>query len=150
MAETAASYKRPESVLVLVYTDNGQVLLLQRRSPPDFWQSVTGSLEPAETPVQAAVREVREETGLTDITVIDCQRRNRFPIHPAWRHRYAPAIRENLEHVFRVALTAPCPIQMAQEHTDYRWLPRDEAIQRASSDTDRDALRDYVPASGAV
>ncbi len=39
-------YKRPVSVLVVIYAeDTKRVLMLQRRDDPDFWQSVTGSLE---------------------------------------------------------------------------------------------------------
>jgi dATP pyrophosphohydrolase len=37
-------YKRPESVLVVIHTATGEVLVLRRCQPPDFWQSVTGSL----------------------------------------------------------------------------------------------------------
>lgn len=40
------AYKRPVSVLVVIYAeDTKRVLMLQRRDDPDFWQSVTGSLE---------------------------------------------------------------------------------------------------------
>src|SRR3989344_4273789 len=57
-------FKRPESVLVVVYTRTGKVLLLKRADDPDFWQSVTGSLLWEETePQQAAVRELREGSG---------------------------------------------------------------------------------------
>jgi dATP pyrophosphohydrolase len=51
-------------VLVVVYTDDAQVLLLRRRSPFEFWQSVTGSLNDGEMPAEAAQRELLEETGL--------------------------------------------------------------------------------------
>ncbi|MGD8932832.1 MAG: NUDIX domain-containing protein, partial [Chromatiales bacterium] len=52
----ADTYKRPESVLVVVYTAGGEVLLLRRTRPRDFWQSVTGSLHWGESPRQAARR----------------------------------------------------------------------------------------------
>ena len=39
-------YKRPVSILVVIYAqDTKRVLMLQRRDDPDFWQSVTGSVE---------------------------------------------------------------------------------------------------------
>ncbi|VFS57708.1 Aspartate--tRNA ligase [Kluyvera cryocrescens] len=48
-------FKRPVSILVVIYAQDSQrVLMLQRRDDPDFWQSVTGSLEEGETASQAA------------------------------------------------------------------------------------------------
>ena len=58
-------YKLPVSVLVLVYTPDLHVLLLERADYPEHWQSVTGSQEEGETLEQTARRELREETGLT-------------------------------------------------------------------------------------
>lgn len=58
-------YKIPISVLVVIHTPDGQVLLLERADRPGFWQSVTGSLDASdEPPHRAAVRELLEETGL--------------------------------------------------------------------------------------
>ena len=58
-------FKRPESVLVVVTTRAGKVLLLRRADHPEFWQSITGSMEWGdEQPVEAAARELREETGI--------------------------------------------------------------------------------------
>jgi dATP pyrophosphohydrolase len=143
-------WKRPESVLVIVYTVTGEVLVLRRCWPADFWQSVTGSLEWQEVaPIQAARRELYEETGLGEgLTVVDCQVINRFPIQPAWQHRYGTA-RENTEHVFRVELPDRVPIRLqADEHSEYHWLSRADAAARVSSYTNRAAILRFVPASG--
>ena len=135
-------------MLVVVYTAGGDVLMLQRREPPDFWQSVTGSLEPGESAVDAATRELQEETGL-QLTVTDCHCINRFSIHPAWRARYAPDVSENTEHVFRVALPVPCEVTMnPDEHLAYRWVPAQQAARLASSSTNRDAIRAFVARPG--
>ena len=57
------TYKRPVSILVVIYAqDTKRVLMLQRRDDPDFWQSVTGSVEEGETAPQAAMREVRKRS----------------------------------------------------------------------------------------
>jgi 8-oxo-dGTP pyrophosphatase MutT (NUDIX family) len=57
-------FKIPVSVLVVVYTPELDVLLLNRADKPGFWQSVTGSQEAGESLEQTAVRELGEETGL--------------------------------------------------------------------------------------
>ena len=140
----SAGYKRPESVLVLVHTRGGKVLLLQRRSPPDYWQSVTGSLKDGESAIDAARRELHEETGL-QLEPVDCHRVNRFSIHPAWRARYAPAVRENTEHVFRAELPACRGVSLnPREHVAYRWLPAREAQGLATSSTNRAAIREFL------
>lgn len=146
------SFKRPESVLVLVHTVAGEVLLLRRRTPADFWQSVTGSLEWEETPGQAARRELREETGLNadDTIPADCHITNHYPILPAWRSRYAPDVTHNTEHVFSVVLPVCMAVRLdPREHLEYRWLGRDAALALASSHTDRDAILARVPAPAA-
>ncbi len=141
-------YKRPESVLIVIYTRHGEVLLLERGHPGGYWQSVTGSLEWGEAAVHAAVREVHEETGL-DVTtsLVDCGCSNRFIIAPAWRARYAPEVSENTEYVFRVEYSARPAIRMnPQEHQRFEWLPRSEALQRVSSSTNREAIARFVMA----
>jgi dATP pyrophosphohydrolase len=140
----AATFKRPESVLVVVHTRNDQALMLHRVAPSRFWQSVTGSLEPDETPMDAALREIAEETGLAvcRADIVDWRLRNRFPIPARWAQRYAPGTVANTEHVFSLCLEAPCPVSIdPAEHDDLRWMPIAEAIRLAWSWTNRDLLR---------
>ena len=132
-------------MLVVVYTTAADVLMLQRREPANYWQSVTGSLEWGEAPEAAAVRELFEETGL-QLPVTDCRQSTTFPIHPAWRARYAADVTTNLEHVFRVECTGqPAIILDDSEHSGYRWLNRDAAAKLAGSRTNRDAILEQVP-----
>ncbi len=148
MGNCINTFKRPESVLVLVYTVAGEVLMLRRRQPDNFWQSVTGSLEGSETPEQAARRELLEETGLAvSAGLVDCKKTNRFPIRPAWRRRYAADVSHNTEHVFRLALTERLAIHIdLAEHLEYQWLDRESAVALASSYTNREAILAWVPA----
>jgi dATP pyrophosphohydrolase len=129
-------------VLVVVATRAGEVLLLRRVRPPDFWQSVTGSLGWGEFPRQAALRELREETGLeAGGALTDLRHVAVFPIVPPWRERYAPAERYNREHWFALWLGSRRLIRRnPMEHAEYRWLPWSEAARLATSWTNRDAI----------
>jgi dATP pyrophosphohydrolase len=137
----SAGYKRPESILVVIYTAEGQVLLLNRTRPHGFWQSVTGSLERDELPCQTAAREVYEETGIKTDKIRDCQQQNTFTIRPEWRDRYAPQVTENIEHVFTLQLDTPVDIQLnPEEHSEYRWLPYKQAAEQVFSWSNRDVI----------
>ena len=139
-------YRRPESILVVIYTTGAQVLLLRRRQPANFWQSVTGALEWGEHTRHAASREVKEETSLSSEGLEDCQQVHTFEIYPLWRHRYAPGTTQNRESVFRLCVPSPvCPVLDHNEHDAYAWLSKNEALARVSSYTNRDAIRQWVP-----
>jgi len=139
-------YRRPESVLVVVHSDDAQALLLKRGKPFDFWQSVTGSLQAGESHEQAAVRELCEETGFTDEGILEFTGVSRqFAIDPRWRKRFAPGIVENVEFEWRYRVPQPMDIRIdGKEHTEYRWLPIEEAIDTVWSWTNRDALRSLL------
>jgi len=133
--------KRPESVLVVIHTRALDCLLLERVRPAGFWQSVTGSLRWEETPAECAAREVREETGLDPAGLRDAHVQRTFPILPEWRARYGDGVDTNLEHLFYLELAAPREVTLApSEHVGYAWLPVDEALRKASSWTNREAL----------
>jgi dATP pyrophosphohydrolase len=138
-----ATRKRPQSVLVVICTRGGDVLLLRRTRPATFWQSVTGSLSPGETPRHAAAREVREETGLlVGGALIDMRHSTLFPIIRAWRHRYAPNVCFNREYWFALVLETRRLIRLnPREHSEYRWLSAGRAEALATSWTNRDAIR---------
>lgn len=137
-------FKTPISALVLVYTPDLQVLLMERADKAGFWQSVTGSIEGDETPREAAIREVFEETGLdTDqYDLQDWQASNVYEIYPHWRYRYAPSVSENTEHLFGLELPAPQVIKLTpDEHVRYEWVDWREAASRVFSWTNVDALK---------
>jgi dATP pyrophosphohydrolase len=138
-------YKLPLSVLVVVHTIELEVLLLERAARPGYWQSVTGSLDSMEEPCEsAAAREVLEETGI-DAGQGRLSRwnvANTFEIYAQWRHRFAPGVLYNTEHVFGLALPDRLPVRLADdEHVAFTWRSWHAAADKCFSWSNRDAIR---------
>lgn len=152
-------YKTPVSVLVVIYrralTRSGaqgeiEVLLLERADATGAWQSVTGSIEANETLLETAAREVFEETGIVaaEHDLRDWQQQNYYEIYAQWRHRYAPNVTHNTEHVFGLQLNnerpnienAPPIILSPREHLNYQWLLWQDAALKVFSPSNRAAI----------
>jgi dihydroneopterin triphosphate diphosphatase len=162
----ARRHKIPQSVLVVIHTSELDVLLIERADHPGFWQSVTGAKEsPDESWFETAAREVAEETGirltatpsgedgappalpleggpalpLADLR--DWGLVNDYEIYPRWRHRYAPGVTRNTEHVFGLRVPRDIAITLApREHLRHQWLPWREAADRCSSASNAEAI----------
>lgn len=135
--------KQPISVLVVIHTAQAEVLLIERKDKPGFWQSVTGSKEGQEALMDTAKREVMEETGIDTSVYLpqDWQHQNVYEIYPHWRHRYAPGVTENTEHVFSLCVPKNVPITLAPaEHLQYQWLAIEDAAERVFSPSNREAI----------
>jgi dATP pyrophosphohydrolase len=139
-------YKIPESVLVVIHTADLQVLLIERADKAGFWQSVTGSLDAPDEPLHVtAARELVEETGIVadgvEIVLRDWALANVYEIYPVWRHRYAPGVTTNTEHVFSVCVPRDVAITLSpREHVRYEWLPWLEAADRCFSSSNAEAI----------
>ena len=137
-------FKIPVSALVLIHTPDLKVLIMERADKLGYWQSVTGSIESGETPQQAAIREVFEETGLDArrYDFKDWHASNVYEIYPHWQYRYAPGVTENTEHLFGLTVSECVPIQLApNEHVRYAWVDWREAATCVFSWTNVDALK---------
>ena len=137
------TFKIPVSTLVVIYTPQLDVLLLERADHPGFWQSVTGSQDPGESLAQTAIREVAEETGIdaTRYDLADWNLQNLFEIYPVWRPRYAPGVTHNTEHVFGLRVPGRLPVRVEpREHLAAQWLPWREAAERVFSWSNRKAI----------
>lgn len=141
--------KIPESVLVVIHTPELEVLLLERADRPGFWQSVTGSKDSVDEPLlETCIREVAEETGIViggaEVPVSalrDWRLENIYEIYPVWRHRYAPGITHNTEHVFGLTVRRGTAVRLApREHLQHAWLPWREAADRCFSPSNAEAV----------
>ncbi len=145
------NYKIAQSVLVVIYTPELDVLLIRRADTQDteFWQSVTGSKDALNDSYEAtAIREVWEETG------IDCAKgsplhsglqdwnlENIYDIYPRWLHRYAPGTVLNTERVFGLQVPAGTDVTLSpREHTAYQWLPHILAARKCFSPSNAEAI----------
>ena len=138
------AFKKPISSLILIYTEDFKVLLMERADKKGFWQSVTGSLEENETPRDAAIREVFEETGIntSQYHLEDWKLSHIYEIYTHWRYRYAPDVTHNTEHIFGLKVPATTPIQLsADEHVQYRWVDWRDAMDKVFSWTNVEAIK---------
>jgi dATP pyrophosphohydrolase len=144
------AYKIPESVLVVIHSAALEVLLIERADKPGFWQSVTGSRDAPDEPFPTvAMREVAEETGIrigADAAVPvaslqDWHLSNIYEIYPVWRHRYAPGVTHNTEHVFGLMVPRNIGVTLnPREHLRHVWLPYREAADRCFSPSNAEAI----------
>ncbi|MBC7682338.1 MAG: dihydroneopterin triphosphate diphosphatase [Ferruginibacter sp.] len=120
------------------------VLLIRRADADEFWQSVTGSKDtPDEDFLATAIREVAEETGIKarPRQLRDWQLENTYPIYPRWRHRYAPGVAYNREHLFSLQVPADTPVVLSpREHTACQWLPYHAAALACFSPSNAEAI----------
>jgi dATP pyrophosphohydrolase len=149
MSTQSRPHKIPESVLVVIHTPALDVLLIERADKPGYWQSVTGSKDVLDEPLAATcLREVTEETSIEIGTAAvpqsalrDWNLVNEYDIYPVWRHRYAPGVTRNTEHVFGLCVPAGTPVRLnPREHTAHAWLPWREAADRCFSPSNAEAI----------
>jgi dATP pyrophosphohydrolase len=139
-------HKQPRSAQVVIFaeTECGREFLLLKRvaSHGGFWQSVTGSLEDEETHVEAAVREVGEETGIIARAedLIDLMLVNTFEIAPQWQGKYAPGVTHNEEVCFALKVDKCEVVIDSVEHDAWAWVDYDTAIRMLHWESNKRAL----------
>ena len=117
------------------YRDEWLVLALQRSAStrcPASWEAVHGRIEPDERPEDAAVREVREETGLAvdRLYSITCQ--------PFYLHRAGVV---QMAVVFAAFVREDGNVRLGDEHQHYEWLSMADAGSRFTWPREREALQ---------
>ena len=122
--------------------DGWRVLLLQRAHDtrcPTAWESIHGRLEPGEGPEAGALRELREETGLTP---------ERFYVVAAQPY-YLKAMRTvQISIAFAAFIGEPAAVTLGPEHQGHEWVPVEEAMQRFAWPRERQALQEILTVLG--
>lgn len=126
-------------------TATGLEFAVFRRSDAGWWQFVAGGGEDQETPLEAAEREMREETGipvegqLLELDFLSKVPASEFAAARVW----GPAVREVPEHWF-AADVGTQQVTLSREHTEVRWVPHDEACRLLKWDSGRTALSELL------
>ena len=115
-----------------------RVLALQRTTNtrcPSAWEIVHGHIEPGEEPADAAIREVKEETGLPVARLYNLR------VQPFYLHRLRTL---ELAIVFVAFVDEPAEVTTGVEHDRAEWLNVDEALGRFGFPSERASLREAV------
>jgi len=123
--------------------DRLEVLALRRGSNgrcPGSWETVHGTIESGETPVQASLRELHEETGLAPQKLYNLSRTEAFYQHRTDELALIPVF---------VAFVAPdAPVRLSDEHDRSEWLRLPDAARRFAWPRERRALDDILSIVG--
>ena len=123
-SETSELLPELQTVSVTLQREDGRVLLLKRRAERGgFWQILTGRIEPGESPLQTAAREVHEETGFSPR--LDEIRELHYVHSFAMRGREPPVFAE--ETAFAALVTGEP--RLSDEHEAHRWCTPAEALE---------------------
>ena len=95
--------------------------LMLKRAPERgaFWQPVTGNVEEAESFEVAALREVQEELGITNIIQL---------IDTGYSYEFTDNGLDQFERIFGVQVPTDQVVRLSSEHTEYCWATKEEAL----------------------
>ena len=114
--------KTIQAILAIIYSDN-EFLILKKKGTWTGWQFVQGGKEKGEDWETAVKREVKEETGLTDVKVI-----KKLDLkHDYWFQLKGEKIHKFL--TFFLVKAKKEKIKLSIEHSDYKWCKYREALK---------------------
>jgi 8-oxo-dGTP pyrophosphatase MutT (NUDIX family) len=136
-----------EVAIFVTRGDRGQVLIVHRSpSLGSYWHTIAGGVEDGETPAQAAVRELYEETALDGVELVPLGTtvEYAYPVSeepPERRDRFAPGLITVNVDCYLVEAPDDWEPTLDLEHDAYRWCTPDEAVAALRWPATADALR---------
>jgi lipoyl(octanoyl) transferase len=128
-------------VVTVLPHDGDRLLLLHRNAwSGDFWQPVTGGINPGEAPDAAAARELTEETGFSS-HVVPLGLRQAFLIDPKYVGSAADQLVFAEQDSFAAEVDSRQPVTLeAEEHDRWRWFSFEEALENIRWSDDRETI----------
>ena len=107
--------------------------------PSGHWDFVKGKIEKNEDNRQAAIRETREETGITDVEFVDG-----FEERIHYTYQFFGKIVQK-EVVFFLGKTKTEDVKLSEEHLDHIWLEFDDALAKTTYQNAKNLLQKSKP-----
>ena len=102
--------------------------------PQGHWDFIKGKMEQNETPHETALREIKEETGISDIEFIDGFEEN---IEYNFKFKHEDV---HKKVIFFLAKTDEKNIRLSHEHNDYIWLKYNDALKKTTFENAKNVL----------
>ena len=120
--------------IVLFRKEESKILFLLLHYPSGHWDFVKGKMEQGESTHQTAIRETKEETGITDITFVE-----NFEEWINYNFKYQGELVQK-KVVFFLAETKTKEIKISHEHSGYTWMDYNSAMEKTTFDNAKTVL----------
>ena len=120
--------------IVLFRKEESKILFLLLHYPSGHWDFVKGKMEQGESTHQTAVRETKEETGITDITFVE-----NFEEWIEYNFKYQGELVQK-KVVFFLAETKTEEIKISYEHRGYTWMDYNSSMEKTTFDNAKTVL----------
>ena len=120
--------------IVLFRKEESKILFLLLHYPSGHWDFVKGKMEQGESTHQTAIRETKEETGITDIVFVE-----NFEEWIQYNFKYQGELVQK-KVVFFLAETKTKEVKISHEHSGYTWLDYNSSMEKTTFDNARTVL----------
>lgn len=124
--------------IVLFHEGKTERRYLVLHYPDGHWDLPKGHVEGEETEHETALRELEEETGITDIEFIENYREE---ISYTFKNKHNGGQHTAKTVIYFLARSNEKEVKISHEHQDYKWLPYDAAFNKVSFDNAKNLLR---------
>ena len=120
--------------VVLFRKEDSKILFLLLHYPSGHWDFVKGKMEKGESTHETAIREAKEETGITDITFLE-----NFEEWIEYNFQYQGEL-VHKKVVFFLAETKTKAVKISHEHLDYTWMDYNTSMEKTTFDNAKTVL----------